>query len=238
MMRRRRRDRAGDESATEYWASYSDLLAAMLLVFVLLLVVSMFHYADFIRQKEDRLEAREERLTAFREIERRLIDDLRDAIDQELVTIDPETGNMRIESGILFAEGSAELNQEGRERLRRLFDDYIRVVLDPRFAEFLERIEIEGHTNSNGGYLYNLELSQQRAAAVMRELLDHGGERADRLKEIVVASGRSFSHLIRDAQGREDSVRSRRIEIQFRLEEAEMMRDLARDLEAGSGGAP
>jgi len=215
---------------TNFWMSYSDLMAGMLLVFALLLVVALFHYAELTRRRQLRLQNQEAKMKAFYALQQELIGDLREAFSQDAVSIDPDTGVLRIEAGILFGEGEATLSPEGEARLDAIFDAYISVVLDEAYRPFLKQIEIEGHTNSNGGYLYNLELSQQRALTVMRRLLARAGDRRDTLQQLTLAGGRSFAHLIRDEQGREDPVRSRRIEIKFRLKEAEMFQDIYQSL--------
>jgi len=215
-----------------FWVSYSDLMAGMLLVFVLLLVVAMVHYSEFIRQKKEILEVQEQKMMAFQIIQNQLIENLTVTFQTRdiKVSVDPQTGVVRIEAGILFGEDEYELTRDGVFRLKSIFDAYISVVLSQAFADYVKQIEIEGHTNSNGTYLYNLELSQRRALAVMKVLLDHAGPHQDRLKEKVVASGRSFSHLIRDDQGHEDPILSRRIEIKFRLRETELFQEIYREL--------
>ena len=211
----------------DFWASYSDLLAGMLLVFTLLLIVAMLHYAEFNRKK---IEAQETRLKMFKLLQMRLIEDLESAFENETVTIDPKTGVLQIGSGILFGEGESQLRPEGKARLKGIFNAYIQVILNEEFKDFIKQIEIEGHTNTNGTYLYNLELSQQRALAVMKVFLEHAGNNQGRLQEIVFAGGRSYSHLVLDESGNEDKVRSRRIEIKFRLKEDELFSDIYQDL--------
>ena len=230
MIQSKSRGHVEEGEKANFWASYSDLMAGMLLVFVLLLVVAMFHFSDFIRQKRELLEAQEVKLKAFHLIQQKLISELSTTFEGETVKIDPNTGVLQIGSGILFGEGEATLRPEGKRQLARIFDAYIKVILSEEFREFIKQIEIEGHTNSHGTYLFNLELSQQRALTVMKELIDRAGSDRQALEQMVVAGGRSFSHLVRDAQGREDKVRSRRIEIKFRLKESEMFQDIFKDL--------
>jgi len=229
----RQRDRATEPN---FWASYSDLMAGMLLVFILLLVVSLFHYAELTRTRQEILDAQEARLKSFHELQRRLVQSLSEEMGalpadaEDPVTVDPETGVLRIGSGILFGEGEAVLREAGRRKLDQIFDAYIRVVLDDAFRDLIRQIEIEGHTNSNGTYLHNLELSQQRALTVMTEMLARAGDDRERLQQMVIAGGRSFSNLILDEQGNEDKVASRRIEIHLRLQESRMFRDIYQDL--------
>ncbi len=221
---------AEDTKPTSFWITYSDLMSGLLLVFVLLMVVAMTHYAEFNRKKTEVLKNQEERLKSFRELQIKLIGNLEEAFQDETVSIDTTTGVLQIGSGILFGENESELRPEGQERLTRIFDAYIKVILDDQFSDFIKQIEIEGHTNTNGTYLHNLQLSQQRALTVMRELLDHAGKDHDRLQKLVIAGGRSFSNLIYDENGQEDQIRSRRIEIKFRLKETELFSDIYNDL--------
>lgn len=220
------------EPEGHFWASYSDLLAGMLMIFVLLLVVAMVNYSQNIRRQSEILDNQKERLQSFHEIQQNLISDLEREMKDVKVTVDPNTGVLQIGSGILFGEDEAELREDSKALLQQIFDAYIHVVLSEEYQPYIRRIEIEGHTNSHGTYLYNLELSQRRALVVMGELLDRVD--ADRRKEfegLVIAGGRSFSNLILDEEGREDKIRSRRIEIKFRLKESEMFREIYRDLE-------
>ncbi|MDJ0838999.1 MAG: OmpA family protein [Acidobacteriota bacterium] len=231
MIQGRARSPIEDDEQPNFWASYSDLMAGMLLVFILLLVVALFHYADFTRKKEEVLESQESRLKSFHELKKRLVGTLAEEMKGEEVALDPDSGVLRIGSGILFGEGEANLQDEGRVRLHRVFDAYIKVVLDNEFRNVIRQIEIEGHTNSNGTYLFNLQLSQQRALTVMQEMLDRvDPSQRVRLQQIVVAGGRSFAHLIYDKDGIEDKELSRRIEIHVRLKESELFQDIYKDL--------
>ena len=92
--------------------------------------------------------------------------------------------------------------------------------------KFIESITIEGHTNSDGTYLSNLALSQQRALAVMQFLYDSNIIDKDLLSTYVNSSGRSSSDLILDKTGAEDKDASRRIEIKFAIKNEEAVKEL------------
>lgn len=233
MMQLGKRRRLATEEPANFWVAYSDLMAGILMVFALLLIVSMIHYASFIRQKQKVLEAQEQKLKAFHTLEQKLIEKLENARFDDTVRVNPDTGVLQIEAGVLFGEGEYQLQGEARQRLERVFDTYIEVVLDEVFEPFLKNIDIVGHTNTNGTYLFNLQLSQRRALSVMEAMLEHAGHHRLRLETLVMASGRSFAEPILLASGQEDSAASRRIEIKFRLREADMLRDIYADIEAG-----
>jgi len=72
---------------------------------------------------------------------------------------------------ISFATGSDEILPNSEPILLEVADALLR---NPD----LELIEIEGHTDNRGGFEVNMQLSQQRAEAVQRWLVEHGVEPA------------------------------------------------------------
>ena len=151
------------------------------------------------------------------------------------IAIDKKTGALRLSSNILFDRGSAELKEEAKAELRDSFEKYIAALLSNRaIRPYLDRIVIEGHTDSDGGYLYNLELSQKRALAVMNYLLTLPIAQKYNLKKYLVASGRAYMDPIM-RNGVEDKEASRRIEIKFTLKNREAMYEIERILDEGNG---
>jgi len=156
---------------------------------------------------------------------------LKDAL-QDKVQIDPKSGSLRLSSNILFDKGSAKLKESSKKELKKLFIDYIGALMSDRYIkEHLERIIIEGHTDSDGGYLFNLELSQKRAYAVMNYLLSLDFTKKNNLTPLLVASGRSYLDTIKDANGKEIKSASRRIEIKFKLKNDDAMSEINRILD-------
>ncbi|WP_298057104.1 OmpA family protein, partial [uncultured Campylobacter sp.] len=87
----------------------------------------------------------------------------------------------------------------------------------------IDRIVIEGHTNSVGSYMYNLDLSQKRAYSVLDFIYSWNKDK--RLEHYLIASGRSFSDLVMK-NGKEDPDASRRIEIKFSISDKESMKEM------------
>ncbi|MHC3993407.1 OmpA family protein [Thiomicrolovo sp. ZZH C-3] len=155
------------------------------------------------------------------------------------ISIDPKSGSLRFASNVLFNQGEATLKPEAKQELSRVLGQYIDALLsDKQMRRYIDRIIIEGHTNSDGSYLFNLELSQQRALAVMTFLYTQYPKNRQRFRQYLSASGRSFTEPVLGANGKEDKQASRRIEINFRIKNEEAVRELMNYLNAqGDGGA-
>ncbi len=147
------------------------------------------------------------------------------------IQIDPKSGAMRFASNILFKQGSYRLKPTAKKELKAILQKYIRtLLLDKEIRQYIEGITIEGHTDSVGGYLYNLALSQKRALEVMKFLYESDPAQRDLYAKYLSASGRSYADLIYDKQGREDKEASRRIEIKFRIKNEKAIKELEKFL--------
>ncbi len=143
------------------------------------------------------------------------------------IKIDPQTGALRFSANILFNQGEFILKPEAKQELSRILGTYIDTLLnDTQMSQYIDTITIQGHTNSDGSYLYNLDLSQQRALAVMSFLYQEYPQNRKLFEKYLSASGRSFSDPILDNNNTEDRDASRRIEIQFRIKNEEAVKEL------------
>lgn len=143
------------------------------------------------------------------------------------IQIDEKSGAIKFSSNILFDQASSVLKEESKKELKNTLKKYLSTLLeDKEIRKNIESITIEGHTNSDGTYLSNLALSQQRAQAVMQFLYDSNIIDKKLISKYINSSGRSDSDLIFAKDGVEDKDASRRIEIKFNLKNEDAMKEI------------
>jgi chemotaxis protein MotB len=178
-----------------------------------------------------KLQAQKAKIKSLTGIKVKVIAELKSALGNK-INIDKNSGSLRLSSNILFDKGSAILKDGAKTELKSSFIEYVNTLIsNSNISEHIDKIIIEGHTDSDGGYLYNLGLSQKRAYAVMNYLLTLDYIKKHNIKTKLVASGRSYLDPIK-VNGVEDKDASRRIEIKFRLKNEDAMYEIERILDA------
>ena len=127
--------------------------------------------------------------------------------------IDKDTGKVTMDSSFLFDTNDATLSDSGKQYLDGFLDVYSSVITSDQYSGAVASILIEGHTDTNGEYDYNMTLSKQRAQAVA----DYCLERQPGLANILQTRGCSYDNPVYDASGNVDMAASRRVLFKFIL---------------------
>ncbi len=142
------------------------------------------------------------------------------------INIDEKSGAIKFSSNILFDQGQYKLKEESKKELSQILKKYLSALLeDETIKQYIHSITIEGHTNSDGTYLSNLQLSQKRALEVMEFLYESNIINKDLISKYINSSGRSSSDIIYK-NGVEDKDNSRRIEIKFTVKNESAIKEL------------
>lgn len=185
-------------------------------------------------QQQEAMNAQQQRLDDLVGLRTKIVRELTDALSsaQLKASVDANTGDIMLESAVFFEFGKNNVKEEGKAFLDRFVPVYLGVLMRPEYSDYLGEIIIEGHTDSSGTYLANLELSQKRALAVAEYCLSMRGmdEELERLRGILTVKGRSFSDPIYNADGTEDAEASRRVEFKFRMKDSEMIDEIRKIL--------
>lgn len=202
---------------SEHWISMSDLMAGLMMVFLLISVAFM----RYVQVEKDKVR---EVAVAYQSSQVALYQALADEFEDELpvwdAEIDQTTLEFRFKSpDVLFDTGKISLKPEFKAILDDFFPRYLQVLQG--FRSNITEVRIEGHTSSvwNGGtspenaYFNNMELSQGRTREVLQYLYGLDAVEAERpwIKTQFAAVGFSSSHPVLDEYGLEDENRSRRV---------------------------
>ena len=291
-----RKRKKSEEGGFNVWRSYSDMMAGVLLLFILIMCVTLFQaqksYNESIKERDDKialqeqytaeilaqqseldeknskLSSQDEQLdkqkkllaelaaqlkeqqasldekTSLLATQQKKIDniigvkaDVIEALQKEFsknnvsVDIDAQTGALTLNANVLFDYDKSELTDEGKQELADILPIYCKVLMEDTYKNYLAEIIIDGYTDTDGDYAYNLELSQQRSLAVAQYLLDIQGEfltedQSLNLQDYLTVNGHSMANPILDADGNVDKEASRRVEVKFRLKDDEMIDEL------------
>lgn len=292
-----------------YWQSYSDMMAALLIIFILIIAITMGIYKQKNIELEDatlslnktrealidsrndldtananvamtkdeladayaQLEAAQREIDAQKaqiEVSRAQLDAAKIEIDnanEELrvtksklkdivgirtdiigqlqtkfnnssMKVDPQTGSVVFSSDVLFKKGSSVLSDDSKALLKDVIPTYLGVLMKDEFRNYVAEIIVEGHTDTEGGYEYNMDLSYKRANAVAMYCLNEANglnqNQIEQLRHVLTVNGRSYMNPVKK-EGSEDidMAASRRVEIKFRLKEDEMIGKIEEVLE-------
>ncbi len=247
----RNRQPSASKSSMDYWMSYSDLMSGLLLVFIILLIGSLLvskqemdaqkqeHEEQTAKhqQKEASLFHLEKGLADIMEVRAELSNQIYEQFAQSgrAHLFDKATGVVRLDKEITFEESSDRLTKQSQQAIEEYMEIYLRAVsANPTLRENVDQIIFEGHTNSNysgtstpeEGYLFNLNLSQQRAYSAMSHVITSGLAQKYNARSLLAASGFSSSRVLFDNDGNEDKELSRRLEIKFRLKDEQAMNQM------------
>ncbi|WP_274939545.1 OmpA family protein [Chordicoccus furentiruminis] len=187
---------------------------------------------------ESKISSQQQQMEDLVGVRKELIEQLKKAFEGTAnVTVDSD-GSIVFESSVLFDFNDAKLSDDGKTFLKQFLPQYFSILLSDQFKDYVSEIIIEGHTDTDGGYLFNLELSQERALAVATYCLTDDGsvlpaQQVEALRTLVAANGKSYSDPILNQDGSVNMDASRRVEFKFRLKDEEMVNQMLDILNGG-----
>lgn len=222
----RKRPKIEYESRDENVFSHStgDLMAGLLFIFILLLIGALL-------QVQEKAEEDSRIVKQYEQTKIQLYNDLQEEFKEDLkvwrATIDSTLCIRFQEPTMLFDNDSHVLKPLFKNILNDFFPRYIKVLNRPKYKENIVEIRIEGHTDSNGGYFHNMELSQNRTRSVLEYCFGlMTREEIIWAKRLITANGLSSSQPI-IMNGVEDKSLSRRVEFRVRTNAEKHLEDIA-----------
>lgn len=214
------------EEENPFALSIGDVMAALLLVFVLIL-------SSILLELEETKEKQNVVITEYKDLKQKIYDQLKEEFKDDLKNWNAELDSVNLafrfkEPDILFATGSSVLKPEFKTILADFFPRYIAVLRSENFIDSIEEIRIEGHTSSEWvfnasedyAYFENMRLSQDRTRTTLEFTLTQllNPEVKNWTKSLITANGLSSSQLVYDKFGYEEKEASRRVEFKVRTD--------------------
>ncbi len=198
------------EGESPFWISFSDLMSALMVLFLVVMAVTLISVTKSVTAEEEAKIQREKDIKAV------MAQIKRDSAEKS-VSVDESTYRIDLGEVVRFDSGKFSITLEAAKFLR----DYIPVLLKAKSTaegqEWMRRVVVEGFTDQDGTYLYNLELSLNRSRSVVCSLFAKpaAGERVltepelRQIQELVLVGGYSFNSI------RHDKAASRRVELKI-----------------------
>lgn len=206
-----------EESQNPFALSIGDLMAALLLIFILLLASTLLRLQD---EYENQTRIAESYAAIKEDLYNELMLEFEDDLEQWNASIDSKELIFRFKDpDALFEFGQSEIKPEFEFILNDFFPRYVAILFRPEFRENIEEIRIEGHTDSRGSYYYNMELSQHRTRSVLNYVLEQTlPEDYDKtwIQMNLTANGLSFSKPIDHSDTELGRSLNRRVEFRIR----------------------
>ncbi|MBF0143205.1 MAG: OmpA family protein [Magnetococcales bacterium] len=180
-----------DEAEKPFWISYSDLMTALMVLFLVAMSVSLFSITQKVisgpeehRKKVDVCMAEVEEMTR-----------------RDFPGVEVKGHSVSFGTLALFATNKHKLDQAAEATLRSYVPRVLDLARSRGCGEVFKRVIVEGFASQSGTYIHNLNLSLQRAERVLCALLDPGvGEplsESDRrdVRNLFLVGGSSFNAL-------------------------------------------
>lgn len=189
----------------------------------------IYSYTDDVTDREARILNSEgidtdsmdsEELEAIAQKKSDLYDDLYNEFKANgiSVQINRATGEIAMDSTVLFGGDSAELTDEGKAFLDKFLNAYTTIIYNEKYDGFISKTMIEGHIAPVSGTTYEggMPLSERRAENVRDYCLSgETGVDTSKLAPTLETVGYSQSRPVYDADGNVDIEASRRVSFRF-----------------------
>lgn len=204
MINKYRRTVNKEEEQSNFWPTFTDLLATILMVVIMVLISSESMVGG---------------------VEQGIASNVNNSVKQTLkengipIEIDKESGEVTFGETALFDTDSDQLKPEAKEILNIFVPKYAETIYKD-YGDYISKIIVEGHTDDVGTYIYNLDLSQRRAFSVVNYIVgEEIGEYKykDKLTEDIIAVGRSKAEPIKNNDNSINRDKSRRVEIKYEV---------------------
>lgn len=214
---------AKEEAEKPFWISFSDMMTALMVLFLVAMAVSLMAVTQQVisgpEEHKKKVDACMEDVAAMTRLNFPGVDVRGHSIDFGTLA--------------LFGTNRHVLDSTAETTLRSYVPKILALARSPKCQSVFKRVIVEGFASQSGTYIHNLNLSLQRAERVLCVLLDPlakdplGEEDRKFVRNLFLVGGSSFNAL------KESDAESQRIELKLEFlgfgEDREKIRDAPLD---------
>lgn len=201
-----------DEAEKPFWISFSDLMTALMVLFLVSMAVALMAVTQEINKSTDERRGRQG-----------MIDECMNEIDR-LTKLEEFKGltvkGYSVDFGTLvkFQHNEDKLSPEQARVVRAFVPRVLDLARRKNCETWLKRVVVEGFASQTGGYLENLDLSFRRSQRILCILLDPrssdslGSANRNSIRKLFLAGGSSFNTSLRS----EEEMRRVELRLEFR----------------------
>ncbi len=191
-----RAPRNKDEGEKPFWISFADLMTALMTLFLVVMAISLMVVTKKINEAT---QAENERKADILDICSTIKKEA--SLRSQIVEVDCKDNRINFGEAGRFGHNDFRLNLTGSSALQTLVPIILTAANTSKGQKWFKQVVIEGFTDTDGAYLYNLHLSLQRSEWVMCTLLDPKFSSAEKLnieqqqlvKQLFLAGGVAFN---------------------------------------------
>ncbi|MCG2593012.1 OmpA family protein [Ramlibacter sp. XY19] len=214
------------EGESPFWISFSDLMSALMVLFLVVMAVTLISVTKDVTTTEQRKIQREKDI-------KELMSTIRE-VSREFPEIKVNESTYRIDLGeiVRFDRGRSDIQPAGAAFLRRYVPVLLKAQNSDLGRQWIRRVVVEGFTDQDGTYLYNLGLSLDRSRKVVCVLFSPAvaGEapltdaEKKKVRDLFLVGGYSFNSM------KASKEESRRVELRVDFWQLDETKDSAPDL--------
>jgi outer membrane protein OmpA-like peptidoglycan-associated protein len=217
--------RSGDEAEKPFWISYADLMTALMVLFLVIMVTSLSLISTKVQEAEIEIKVKAPQPDVPTDVRMAEISNICTELSERVSKV---TQNAKVDCKLnrinfgavgRFRTDEYKLNPEGERALVEVVPAILETANTPTGKKWLKQVLIEGFTDTDGSYLYNLNLSLKRSEWVMCTLLRNDSplpvsltpDQRRQIKQLFLAGGVAFNNI----QQSKDA--SRRVELRLQF---------------------
>lgn len=222
--------------------SVSDIMTGLMVIF-------MFIAISYILKVQKQQAAQNQIIENYKNTKLALLKELNDEFEEDFKTkrnweaiINEDLSIRFLNESVFFDKDSATIKEDFKIILNDFFPRYLKILMKDEYKENIVEIRIEGHTDSTGGYMYNVNLSQERASNVLDYFQEKINALSEKDRELVrywfTANGFSYGRTL-DSDGnytlisgeKVNGEKSRRVEFRIMVKSDDIIQEVINQME-------